>query len=147
MDILGIGPLELLLILLIALIFLGPNDMVKAGKTLGKLMRKVVTHPSWKTIQNTSSQIRTLPNKMIREAGLEDLDQQFPNTADLKKQLQLDDTDDNDRENGQDLSEWLSPTQTIAHPTMTASSSDVAETLDKDTVEDHPPQSSDPNTD
>jgi Sec-independent protein translocase protein TatA len=36
MDFLGVGPLELLFILLIALIVLGPNDMVKTGRTLGK---------------------------------------------------------------------------------------------------------------
>ena len=34
MEILGIGPLELFFILIIALIVLGPNDMVKAGRIL-----------------------------------------------------------------------------------------------------------------
>ncbi|HSO27434.1 MAG TPA: twin-arginine translocase TatA/TatE family subunit, partial [Anaerolineales bacterium] len=73
MDILGIGPLELLMIFLIALIVLGPNDMVKAGRTLGRTMRKIVTSPIWRSVQDTSRQIRNLPNQMMREAGLEEM--------------------------------------------------------------------------
>ena len=68
MDILGIGPLELLFIFLIALIFLGPTDMVKAGRTLGRMMRKVVTSDAWREI----TRLRTLPNQLMREAGLEE---------------------------------------------------------------------------
>lgn len=73
MDILGIGPLELLFIFLIALIVLGPNDMVKAGRTLGRTLRKIVTSPIWRSVQDTSRQIRNLPNQMMREAGLEEM--------------------------------------------------------------------------
>jgi len=72
MDFLGVGPLELLFIFLIALIVLGPNDMVKAGRTLGKWMRKLVTSPTWQAIQQTSRDIRHLPNKLMRDAGLEE---------------------------------------------------------------------------
>lgn len=72
MDILGIGPLELIFILIIALIVLGPKDMVKAGRTLGKLMRQVVTSSTWRAVTRTSSELRTLPNKLIRDAGLEE---------------------------------------------------------------------------
>lgn len=68
MDILGIGPLELLFIFLIALIFLGPTDMVKAGRTLGRMMRKIVTSDAWREI----TRLRTLPNQLMREAGLEE---------------------------------------------------------------------------
>jgi hypothetical protein len=72
MDFLGVGPLELLFILLIALIVLGPNDMVKTGRTLGKWLRKLVTSPTWLAIQQTSRDIRHLPNKLMRDAGLEE---------------------------------------------------------------------------
>jgi sec-independent protein translocase protein TatB len=72
MDFLGVGPLELLFILLIALIVLGPNDMVKAGRTLGKWLRKLVTSPTWRAVQQTSRDIRYLPNKLMRDAGLEE---------------------------------------------------------------------------
>lgn len=72
MEVLGVGPLELFFILIIALIFLGPRDMVKAGRTMGKYMRKIVMSPTWRMVQQTSREIRTLPNKLIREAGLEE---------------------------------------------------------------------------
>ncbi len=70
MEFLGIGPLELLFIVLIALIILGPQDMVKAGHTVGRLLRKTILSPTWLTIQK---KVRTLPYEMMREAGLDDL--------------------------------------------------------------------------
>jgi Sec-independent protein translocase protein TatA len=72
MDILGIGPLELVFILIIALIVLGPTDMVKAGRTIGKFLRQIVTSPTWHAVTKTSSELRNLPNKLIRDAGLEE---------------------------------------------------------------------------
>jgi Sec-independent protein translocase protein TatA len=88
MEFLGIGPLELFFILIIALIVLGPRDMVKTGRMLGKYLRKIVMSPTWRTVQQTSRELRTLPNRMIREAGMEedikDLDQL---RKDLEKQV------------------------------------------------------------
>jgi Sec-independent protein translocase protein TatA len=72
MDILGIGPLEFIFILLIALIVLGPSDMVKAGRTIGRFLRQIVTSPTWHAVTRTSNELRTLPNKLIRDAGLEE---------------------------------------------------------------------------
>jgi sec-independent protein translocase protein TatB len=73
MEILGIGPLELIFILLIALIILGPGDMVKAGKTLGRFLRKIITSPEWRTIQKASRELRYLPNRLMRETSIDDL--------------------------------------------------------------------------
>ena len=73
MEILGIGPLELLFILLIALIILGPGDMVKAGRTLGRFLRRIITSPEWQTVQKASRELKYLPNRLMREASLEDL--------------------------------------------------------------------------
>jgi len=72
MDFLGVGPLELFFIILIALIVLGPQDMIKAGRNLGKLLKKLVTSPTWHAVQQTSRDFRNLPNRLIREAGLEE---------------------------------------------------------------------------
>lgn len=81
MDILGIGPLELFFIILIALIVLGPKDMVKAGRTIGKLLRKLVMSENWRTIQRASREIRTLPNRLIREAGIDEIQNDIKQTA------------------------------------------------------------------
>ncbi len=73
MEILGIGPSELLFIVVLALIILGPRDMQKAGRTIGKWLRKVVTSDGWKLFQQTSREIQTLPNRLMREAALDEL--------------------------------------------------------------------------
>jgi sec-independent protein translocase protein TatB len=71
MEILGVGMSELVFIVIIALIVLGPKDMQKAGKTIGKWMRSIVTSDGWKLFQQTSRELRTLPNKLMREANEE----------------------------------------------------------------------------
>ncbi|MGD2155941.1 MAG: twin-arginine translocase TatA/TatE family subunit [Anaerolineales bacterium] len=86
MDILGIGPLELFFILLIALIVFGPNDMVKAGRSLGKFLRRIVQSPGWQIVQKTSQDIRYLPNRLMREAGLDELKEEMPQISPVSLQ-------------------------------------------------------------
>lgn len=71
MEILGIGMSELIFIVIIALIVLGPKDMQKAGRTIGKFLRSIVTSDGWKVFQQTSRELRTLPHKLMREANEE----------------------------------------------------------------------------
>ena len=72
MEILGIGVPELTFIILIALILLGPKDMVAAGRTIGKTLRKFLTSPTWMALRRTGDELQKLPTKLVREAGLED---------------------------------------------------------------------------
>ena len=72
MEFLGIGPLELLLILLLALIIMGPKDLEKTAKSMGKGLNRLVRSDTWKTVTEASRQLRTLPNKLMREANLEE---------------------------------------------------------------------------
>jgi sec-independent protein translocase protein TatB len=81
MEILGIGPSELVFIIIIALIVLGPRDMQKAGRMIGKWLRRIVTSDGWKLFQQTSREIQTLPNRLMREAALEEM-------KELQKDLQ-----------------------------------------------------------
>jgi Sec-independent protein translocase protein TatA len=90
MEILGIGPLELFFILLIALIVLGPGDMVKAGRTLGRFLRKVVTSPEWRTVQKASRELKYLPNRLMREANLEDLSKDLSDINKIGGQIDSD---------------------------------------------------------
>jgi len=87
MEILGIGPSELVFIVIIAIIVLGPRDMQRAGRTIGKWLRKVVTSDGWKLFQQTSREIQTLPNRLMREAALDELRQ---TQQDLKQPLSID---------------------------------------------------------
>jgi sec-independent protein translocase protein TatB len=73
MEILGIGASELIFILLIAIIVLGPKDMQKAGKTVGRWLNQFVRSDSWKALQRASKEIRSLPTNLMREANLDEL--------------------------------------------------------------------------
>jgi Sec-independent protein translocase protein TatA len=88
MEIFGIGTSELLFILILALIILGPKDMQKAGRTIGKWLRSIVTSDGWMMIRKTSNELRTLPNRLMREANEElgkvgDVGKELKDTADL----------------------------------------------------------------
>lgn len=71
MEVLNIGPFELILIVIIALVLLGPKGMVGFMQQAGSWIRKIVRSPIWKEILSTSKEIRELPQKLVREADLE----------------------------------------------------------------------------
>lgn len=71
MELFGVGPSELLFIVLIAIIILGPKDMQKAGRTIGRFLNQLVRSDSWKIFQKTSDEIRNLPRNLMREANME----------------------------------------------------------------------------
>jgi sec-independent protein translocase protein TatB len=75
MEILGIGPLEALFILLIALIAVGPKDLGKAARSMGRLLNQLYKSEAWSSLSEASRNLRTLPNRMAREAALEELAQ------------------------------------------------------------------------
>ena len=74
MDIFGIGPTELVFIILIALIVLGPKDMEKTGRAIGRFLRDMTKSEGWRAFRDTSRELRNLPNRLMREANLEDLE-------------------------------------------------------------------------
>jgi sec-independent protein translocase protein TatB len=104
MEILGIGPLELLFILLIALIVLGPRDMAKAGKSLGRFLRKIVTSPEWRTVQKASRELRYLPNRLMREAAMEDISKDLSDINKIGGQISQE-----VKSVESDLSSWTTP--------------------------------------
>ena|SRR5688572_6375462 len=71
MEILGIGWQELIFIVIIALIVLGPKDMEKAGRSLGRWLNQLVQSDGWKVFQRTSSELRNIPRNLMREANME----------------------------------------------------------------------------
>jgi Sec-independent protein translocase protein TatA len=89
MEIFGIGPLEILLILFIALIIFGPEDIVKTGKSIGRFLRNIVTSEGWRVFQRTSRDMRNLPNRLIREAGLEEAQQTLQTISPANPESQI----------------------------------------------------------
>jgi Sec-independent protein translocase protein TatA len=73
MDFLGISPLELVVILVILFLVLGPQDLVKLGGTLGRTIRNLRESNTWRSIQDARRQLRDLPDQLAKEAGYEDV--------------------------------------------------------------------------
>ncbi|MGH2621131.1 MAG: Sec-independent protein translocase subunit TatA/TatB [Anaerolineales bacterium] len=75
MEILGIGPLEAIFIVLLALIAIGPRDLGTAARSLGRTLNRVYRSEAWQSLTQASRNLRGLPNRLAREAALEELDQ------------------------------------------------------------------------
>ncbi len=78
-----------------------------------EFLRRIVTSPEWRTIQRASKDIRYLPNRLMREAGLEE---------EINKMKELSSQDDikglrNELEEWRrDVSAWTTPPPTIETP-------------------------------
>gem|GEM_PF-6204095 len=84
----NIGPLEFILILLVAIIVLGPERMVSGARTFGRWIYKLVRSPTWRAIMTTSQEIRDLPNKIVRESGIEESLKEIQSvSADLNSEI------------------------------------------------------------
>ncbi len=83
MELLGIGPLEFLVIILIALIIFSPKDLAKGGKMIGRWINQLYRSDTWKSMRQVSQEMQNLPNRLAREAQLDEL-------KDLEKEINLD---------------------------------------------------------
>jgi Sec-independent protein translocase protein TatA len=75
MEIFGIGPLELLLIVFIALIVLGPKDMMKTAQKAAAWLRKLRNSEIW----SQTKEVMDIPNQVMHEAGLDKEIQELQN--------------------------------------------------------------------
>lgn len=82
MEILNIGPLELIIILVLMFILLGPKEMVLTAHRIGMWVRSFLRSPMWREIWGISQDIRELPKKIVSESGLDET------MAELKKTTQ-----------------------------------------------------------
>lgn len=71
MEILGIGLPELTFIILLVLVLIGPKDMAKTGRTVGRWLRDFLESPAWQAMRTTGKAISDLPTQLVREANLE----------------------------------------------------------------------------
>jgi Sec-independent protein translocase protein TatA len=95
MDFLGIGPVELIAILVILFLVMGPKDLAKLGGSLGRSLRKLRESGTWRAVQDAGRQLRELPETLVREAGLDEIEKvQDELKGELKEQKKtLDDLD------------------------------------------------------
>ncbi len=73
MEFLGIGPLELLFIVVIIIVVIGPKDLQRTMRSVGKGLNSLYKSEGWKAFNEVSRELRTLPNRLAREAELEEI--------------------------------------------------------------------------
>ncbi len=73
MEFLGIGPLELLLIFILALIVFSPKDIAGGGKAIGRWINRLYRSDTYRSMKQVSQELQDLPNRLAREAHLEEL--------------------------------------------------------------------------
>ncbi len=74
MELLGVGPLEFILVLIIVLLLFSPKDIVGGARKLGRTLNRLYRSDTYRVVQKTSEELRDLPNRLAREAQLEDLE-------------------------------------------------------------------------
>jgi Sec-independent protein translocase protein TatA len=80
MEIFGIGPLELLFIVLIALLVLGPKDMMKSAQKAAAWLKKLRQSEVW----NSTKEVMDIPKQVLHESGLDKEIQELQNLSQKK---------------------------------------------------------------
>jgi hypothetical protein len=71
MQILNVGPLELIFFFLLAFILLGQDGMVGFAKKSAQWIAKIIRSPYWRELVNTSEEVKSIPQKLIQGAKLD----------------------------------------------------------------------------
>ena len=71
MKILNLGLLEIVFIVLLAFIVLGPQKAVEEAGNLGRWIRKIVKSPFWRDLVSTSRDIKDIPKKILDDAEIQ----------------------------------------------------------------------------
>ena len=72
MKILNIGIPEILFLVVLIFIVLGPEKMVSSAKDIGTWLRKVSKSPLWHDFVSTREEIKNLPKRLMLEADLDE---------------------------------------------------------------------------
>jgi Sec-independent protein translocase protein TatA len=58
--------------MVLLLLLFGPNDLVRMARNLGRFINRVTRSDNYQAIQQASRELRTLPERLVREAQLEE---------------------------------------------------------------------------
>lgn len=71
MKIFNLGISEIILIVILALIIMGPGNMVKTARDIGAFIRKVTKSPYWQEVWATRRELNEIPKILAKEADLD----------------------------------------------------------------------------
>lgn len=72
MKFFNLGLAEILFIVILALIVLGPGNMVKVAKDAGKFLRRITRSPYWQEVWATRRELNEIPKILAKEAQLDE---------------------------------------------------------------------------
>ena len=72
MKFLNLGLAEIILIVVLALIILGPGNMVKTARDVGAFLRRVTKSPYWQEVWATRRELNEIPKILAKEANLDE---------------------------------------------------------------------------
>lgn len=81
LNLFGIGPLELVFFIILLLLLFGPNDLVRMARNIGRFLSRLVRSENYRVIQQASQELRTIPERLVREAQLDDIRSTMADTA------------------------------------------------------------------
>jgi len=87
MSLFGIGPLELVFILLLVIILIGPNDLRRAARGAGRALNQLYRSEAWRALTQLSRSLRDLPGTLAREAELDELHELRSSTDEVSRSL------------------------------------------------------------
>jgi Sec-independent protein translocase protein TatA len=88
MQIFNVGVLEILFILILAFVVLGPRKTIKTARDVGVWVRNLAKSPIWRDIVTTSSEIRDLPKKLMDDAELQRMVEELDlSTQEIKEMI------------------------------------------------------------
>ncbi|MBN1230379.1 MAG: twin-arginine translocase TatA/TatE family subunit [Anaerolineales bacterium] len=119
MDIFGIGIGEIILILVIVFLVMGPRDMAETGRKIGTTIRKILDSELWHTITHTKEELKDLSDSLIRESGAQEI-------KDLSRDV---------RSNLQDIKNTIHSLEIENRPSIPQDPSMDAESLDPNQTE------------
>ena len=85
--------------------------MVKAGATVGKFIRKVRLSETWQGFQRMSRSLRTLPEDLARQTGLDEIRKDITGGAKLNQY----EASPKGQKSDQDLNAWTQTPQDFEH--------------------------------
>ncbi len=72
MKFFNLGLAEIVLIVILALIILGPGNMVKTAREVGAFFRRITKSPYWQEVWATRRELNEIPKILAKEANLDE---------------------------------------------------------------------------
>jgi Sec-independent protein translocase protein TatA len=79
--------MELLFIVVIVLVIIGPRDAAKTARSIGRFLNRLYRSETWRSLTQASRSLRSLPNRLAREAAMEELDDVEGSLRDLRRDM------------------------------------------------------------